>query len=225
MATYSQISRRAAGSLSAAPVPAAVRTRMWQQRQKRPQPQATAKASKPLPAFMQGIAGSLRAQRAPTKPGGNVASLLASRGAPQHTATMLRSATTQPRFGPVVGPRVGQIAAVLQANSGFGSLGDPGVGGWFDSIRSVVTAIIPKHTIVGKLLGGDVGGAIKGASGLIRRPSTPPPPPPPPPDVPTGVIDQVYQSFKPQNESQKWMLGGAAVLGVGLIALLVLRRR
>lgn len=209
MATYSQLSRRARGTLAAAPVPAFVAARMA--KQQKPQPVVTAKATKPLPTFMQGIAGHLKAQGAPAKPDGNVATLLAAKGAPQHTTAMFRGASTQPRFGPVIGPRSGQIASVLTANSGFGGLGDAGLGSWFTAIVDVAKSIIPKHTVVGKMIGSTAG---------PLNPSKPAPPPPPPPTMP----QQVIQSLTPQNESQKWMLGGAAVLGLGLLVL-VLRRR
>ena len=42
-------------------------------------------------------------------------------------------------------------------------------GGWFDFAKD----LIPSHTVVGKLLGGDTSGATKDAIALVTKPSAP----------------------------------------------------
>jgi hypothetical protein len=52
-----------------------------------------------------------------------------------------------------------------------------GYGDWLSDIGSFVVDVIPAHTVVGKALRGDVGGAAKDAMKLISPPRAPPPPP------------------------------------------------
>lgn len=178
----------------------------------RPAASAPAKpGQQALPAFMQGSMRAAWASGAPQPPTGNVATVMAEAKMPQHATAELRAGSpyAMTSFGPIVGPRPPQAVAAFA-----------GVDGIFDSILNVAKSVIPKGTVVGHLIGSttekgqgllqQVG--IKSPSGTPAQVAVQP--------QPTGF----YQSMAPQNDTQKWMLVGAGVLGLGLIALLVRRR-
>jgi hypothetical protein len=90
--------------------------------------------------------------------------------------------------------------------------------GIWDDIVGVAKAVIPDHTVVGKLVNGDTAGAATDALKFAAQTTTPKPPPPKP--LPVAA----FQSLIPQTTTQKWMLGGAVALG-GLLLLSIMRRR
>lgn len=175
--------------------------------QARPTPVAQPKATRPLPAFMQGAASAAAGRGMPQ---GNAAALLAEKMAPEHTTAMFRSSGLQPAYGPVVGPRPGQFVSALSGIDGF-SLTK--LTNW---VGNAVAAVASK----------DPASILSVAAAAIPGGKTPTvTAPPAPPAVQVPVNQPFYQQMMPQNDNQKWMMGGAAVLGLGLVALIVMRRR
>lgn len=174
----------------------------------RPKAASAPMSQRALPSFMQGAATAAKAAGVPAAPQGNSVAEMLRAQMPQHTTAMLRENPVYHAWGPVVGPRPPQVVTALR-----------GMDGWFDSIKKAVASVVPSHTIVGKLVGGDVAGAVKDTGKLVTSQAKPPAP-----VIQPTQVEQAWASMRPQNETQKWMLIGAGVLGLGLFAL-VLRRR
>lgn len=178
--------------------------------QARPTPVAQPKATRPLPAFMQ---GALTATAGRGMPQGNAAALLMEKMAPEHLTGQFRNTGLQPAFGPVVGPRPGQFVAALSGMDGFSFRK---LTNWVGNAAQAIASKDPAAIM------SVAAAAIPGG----RTPTvTAPPAAPPAQQVVPAQPAPFYQQMVPQNNNQKWMMGGAAVLGVGLIALMVMRRR
>jgi hypothetical protein len=132
----------------------------------------------------------------------------AVRQMPMHLTAQMRSTGLLNDFGPVVGPRPPQVVTALS--------------GLLDSVLGAAKSVIPPHTVVGKLLGGDAAGATRDAAKIVAKgaqqaavqqgPITPYQPEP------------VYASLAPQNNTQKLLLAGAGVLGLALVFSIARRR-
>jgi hypothetical protein len=89
-----------------------------------------------------------------------------------------------------------------------------GFGGLWDSIKDVAGAVIPQHTIVGKLINGDVAGAAAGTKNLVAGATKPKSSPTlPGTQPPTGTIF----GFSPMTL--------AAIGGLAVVAFVVMKKR
>lgn len=130
----------------------------------------------------------------------------AVRQMPMHLTAQMRQTGLLNDYGPVVGPRPPQVVTALS--------------GLLDSVLDAARSVIPPHTVAGKLLGGDTAGATRDAAKIVAKGAQ---------QAQQGPIlpyqpEPYYAAITPQNNTQKWMLAGAGVLGLALVFSIARRR-